>query len=88
MAERLNWESKALCAALIRAGEADPDLWFPPTKGRKHEGTARAINICRECPVWRECRTHADDNDLQGVWGGIVFVRDRTHRRVSGRISP
>ena len=91
MAEAVSdWESDALCADLIRRDEADADWWHPATKGRTHEGTRRAVAVCRRCPVWQECRDYAARQGLTGVWGGIVHVTDKrkpmTHGRRSGRM--
>ena len=74
MAEVGNWERDALCAALVREGKADTEWWFPFTKGSNKPETKRAIKVCQECPVWRECRDFAAKWMLIGVWGGVVRV--------------
>ena len=54
---------------------ADTDLshlFFGKFYGKKPSDNAqRALNICRNCPVIRECRDYADEQELTfGIWGG------------------
>ncbi len=61
------WHKDASCRTLrLKPGEPDP---FFPSKG---EGTAKAKQICRWCPVKDACAQWAADNRVKvGVWGGV-----------------
>ena len=49
-----------------------PELWFADNP----DDVARARELCRECPVRRECLAGAmDRGEEDGVWGGEVFWR-------------
>lgn len=65
----LSWHARAACR------DYDPELWWPTveTGGRPtllvHMKHARAVDICRTCPVLAECR-QAGATEPQGIWGG------------------
>ena len=65
----------------------EPDLWFSDTltqlgAGRPSksvmtgmlDNTIRAIKICHNCPVKRECLVEGmkEENLEHGVWGGVT----------------
>lgn len=66
----MSWEDRALC----RDPAVNDDRWFPEKRG-----AARAIAVCKVCPVRFAClhaaleeerTTHRDD--LAGVRGGLT----------------
>lgn len=65
----------------------EPDLWFSDTLDQLGAGrpsksvatgmvdrTIRAIKICHNCPVQRECLVEGmkEENLEHGVWGGVM----------------
>jgi WhiB family transcriptional regulator, redox-sensing transcriptional regulator len=68
-AERItdgDWTKLALCA-----GRPDRGSWFPDDYSE--EAVARAVAICRVCPVRVDCLTYVITNkQTDGVWGGTT----------------
>jgi WhiB family transcriptional regulator, redox-sensing transcriptional regulator len=65
------WQQFALCRG------HDADLWFPTAT----DDDARAIAICRACPVRLDCLGWAIwYNERYGIWGG-VSARGRQRMR-------
>lgn len=68
------WTDRAACADV-----PDPDIFFPPGKGR-HDLARAAKAICAGCPVKRECLNYAlclgHSLSDYGIWGGLT-PRDR-----------
>lgn len=69
-------------------GTVDPDDWFPvatrPARARSE--AARALALCRVCPVRAACLELSmrlwDDGGRHGVWGGFVAAdRAAAHGR-------
>ncbi|MFF0492586.1 WhiB family transcriptional regulator [Nocardia sp. NPDC004068] len=60
------WEADAICHT------HPPDLWFPNSTGAQRKAdAARAITICRTCPVLRQCADFALATEMRaGIWGG------------------
>jgi hypothetical protein len=55
------WRERSACA------EADPRLFLD---GR---GYRKALRICADCPVWRECLEYALVNAIEdGIWGATT----------------
>ena len=70
-----DWRSQGLCAGM------DPDLFFSPG-ALEHK---MAKEICRRCPVRRECLAYAMDAPVDhGVWGGLTERERRRYRRRAG----
>jgi WhiB family transcriptional regulator, redox-sensing transcriptional regulator len=71
------WIERARCI------DEDPELFFPVgTTGSAIVQTERAIAICLECPVRRECLTWALETAQDaGVWGGLSEEDRREIRR-------
>jgi hypothetical protein len=45
---------------------AEPELWFSTLKA----DVAKAVKICRACPLQAECAQYAKDHDIRwGTWG-------------------
>ena len=65
--EDRTWVTNALCR------NTDPDELFVRGAAQR-----KAANICRNCPVKRECGADALDNKVEyGVWGGLTERRRR-----------
>lgn len=52
--------------------EHDPEDWFPThTRDLNEARTARAVRVCRECPVVRDCLQYAlETGERHAVMGG------------------
>ncbi|RVW06530.1 WhiB family transcriptional regulator [Rhodococcus spongiicola] len=69
-----NWRQQAACREDLGH---DPELWFPDS--RDATSIARAVNVCRTCPVIAECRSFAKDTGQKaGIWAGQLYGTDRT----------
>jgi WhiB family redox-sensing transcriptional regulator len=77
---RPGWFDEAACK-----GE-DPTLWHPDGTDNQR-AAAKAIAICKRCPVRQDCLEHALANDeWLGVWGGTQpSERHRIAARRAGR---
>jgi|ERR1035437_4840750 hypothetical protein len=70
--ERFNPDGRMACSGLGHDG------FYPPNG----ESPKEALTICRGCEVRVECLQHAlDNNERDGVWGGITESRRRKSRR-------
>jgi len=59
------WHKDAACRKYD-----DPDMWFPE-RGDSKLRTARALWICANCPVRKECLDEAlSKNEKHGIRGG------------------
>ena len=71
----------------------DTDIFFPPDDREKRTIRARrerrAKQICRDCPVLPECRSHAfTAAERHGIWGGMSETeRARLGRRYTQRFA-
>lgn len=80
-----SWRARAACQ------NVDPDLFFPVGTGAPALIQAEeAKEICRRCPVRKECLRWAMDDSRQvaGVWGGLrederQSLKRRSRRRVN-----
>jgi WhiB family transcriptional regulator, redox-sensing transcriptional regulator len=69
----MEWRLQAACL-----GHNDPELWHDPDLFQQ----ARAVEVCRQCPVTADCLAYADRHgDSHGVWGGMT-PRERRARAV------
>ena len=78
------WIRDALCG---KPGY-DPDLWFPECSLE----ALKAIRVCRNCPVRRECLSDAlERGDTRGIRGGVSgnrrsrMLRRRNEKAQSSR---
>jgi WhiB family transcriptional regulator, redox-sensing transcriptional regulator len=77
-----DWREAGACLA------ADPDLFFPVAVGSAAgTETSRALRICQDCPVKRQCLEFAmRTGEANGIWGGttpeerIIVLRERNPR--------
>lgn len=79
--------------AIAAAGEVPcqsaPDIYFTdPEQINFYVSTANAVKLCQSCPVIGECLSYAlDNNEREGVWGGMSptmrVKTKRAHRRGS-----
>src|SRR6188768_3121619 len=80
----LTWKNDALCA---EPGHNTND-WFPSGAGA-HKAGRRAVAVCDQCSVQRECLHYAITLNLEGVWGGTTLeerrrlIRQEAKRRLS-----
>lgn len=72
-----DWHHGAACAT------HEPELWWADSD--RPRAQAVAIDICRACPVQRDCLEHAlAVPEREGIWGGLLpYQRKRlaVHRR-------
>lgn len=77
--DALDWMRYAAC-------QGYEDLFFnegDERKGVRRRKEAEAKEVCDSCPVERECRAFAfDDDELYGVWGGLT---ENERHRIVGR---
>jgi WhiB family transcriptional regulator, redox-sensing transcriptional regulator len=64
IAARIDWADDAACRGM------NPD-WWHPERGRRNPNVAKAIAICKACPVIAACRDHAARHERQGIWAGV-----------------
>lgn len=65
-----DWRSYALC------GGMNPDLFF--SEKQRSPDTEKALRICADCPVRRQCLEFAESTASDyGVWGGTTAQRRR-----------
>ena len=78
-----NWQLQGLCRGV------DSSMFFNPDgeRGRaRMQREQRAKEMCRQCPVIQQCRSHAlDVGEPYGVWGGLseserVRIFDKFYR--------
>jgi WhiB family redox-sensing transcriptional regulator len=62
LVKRPEWQQRAACQGV------GSDIFFGTGRG----AAARAMALCRECPVARECRSAALEAGEVGVWGGTT----------------
>lgn len=75
------WKEYAKC----NIQKVKVDLFFPITAA----GVVIACEYCMDCPVKKECKQYAIDNqEMYGVWGGVDFEKEkrdakyaRTHKK-------
>ncbi|HEY0934144.1 MAG TPA: WhiB family transcriptional regulator [Trebonia sp.] len=87
-----DWRAAGACLA------ADPDLFFSVAAGTAVDNeNTRALRICDNCPVKRQCLDFALRNgEVSGIWGGttpderVRVLRARGHRpgRRTGHDAP
>jgi WhiB family transcriptional regulator, redox-sensing transcriptional regulator len=71
----VHWTKLALCA-----GHPERGWWFPEYYCDKD--VARAVAICRACPVRTDCLNFAiTTGQSEGVWGGTTPSERRNLRR-------
>lgn len=61
-----SWFDDAVC-------KDQTELFFPLYNERpkaRHKREAKALTICNQCPVIKQCRQYARDNLEYGIWGG------------------
>lgn len=56
------WESKAACL-----GYPQPEIFHPHARDAV---MAKALAVCKRCPVTVECAQVGQDLMLSGIWGG------------------
>jgi hypothetical protein len=64
-----DWRKEALCL------KRHIDFWFPPMDADVPENYyAVAREVCRRCPVWKDCLNDAMKPPVEawGMWGGLT----------------
>lgn len=78
----LPWMEEARCAE----PDIDPEMFFPVHDGASsdHPQIKAAKQVCRSCPVWRECRAWVleTEGEPYGIAGGLsARERHAVHKR-------
>lgn len=81
-----DWQMRGLCRGV------DSSVFFHPDgeRGRaRSQREMRAKEICRQCPVLAQCRTHAlNVSEPYGIWGGMSETERELHaRRIRRRLA-
>lgn len=58
--------------------------WYADPHVNRHQ-TAKAIQICNDCPVKAECLAYAHANNEHGIWGGVSDEERRRMRSLGRR---
>jgi hypothetical protein len=67
----LEWQRDALCS------QTDPEVFFP----EQLRNGSDAKQICKMCPVKKNCYDYAVGNEEKsGIWGGVDFTIRKTIR--------
>jgi WhiB family redox-sensing transcriptional regulator len=78
-----DWQHRGSCRG------TDTDMFFSPDGERGHARARRehaAKQICQDCPVLTECRTHAvTAAEPYGIWGGLSETDRTRHKLRTGR---
>lgn len=77
-----DWHRDAACR-----DTSTPDDWFPDQPGARSPAGARAMNVCRECPVQQQCAA-AGAGERYGIWGGLTEARRKRQRQARNRATP
>lgn len=82
---------EALGKAIAEAPEippcmiSDPEAWFVNTSQGRSREVVNVKNLCKACPVQKECLSYAIANpELVGIWGGLTS-RERSRLRAKSR---
>src|SRR5205807_7773943 len=79
--ENWDWQVHAACRGM------NSSVFFHPESERgdaRAQREARAIQICRSCPVITQCREHAlSVQEPYGIWGGLG--QEELRRRIAAR---
>lgn len=64
----------------------ETEWWFPKHAQKKEdlENTKRAVAICRECPIRKDCLEYAIIWEAYGIWGGFTEKQRDAIRNASG----
>lgn len=81
------WQDRAACKGM------DPTIFFGPEHTEvvkeKRDREEAAKQVCRTCPVNRECLEHAlDAKEAYGIWGGLTELERKAllRRRASSSV--
>lgn len=73
-----DWRDRAVCR------DKDPELFFPNHQDKAAVDRAKAV--CASCPVREPCgKTALDDDERDGVWGGLDEKERETIRQRRNR---
>lgn len=65
-----DWQMQGACRGMDSTFFFHPEGERGPARARRE---ARAIQVCRSCPVMEQCRRHAlTVHEPYGVWGGLT----------------
>jgi WhiB family redox-sensing transcriptional regulator len=71
--DRTPWRKRALCRG------KPVSIFFSDDRMDR----ARALALCRACPVAGPCAAYATRNGERGVWGGTDILQRQVARRVA-----
>ncbi|MFC9553926.1 WhiB family transcriptional regulator [Rhodococcus sp. NPDC056960] len=78
-----DWQHRGSCRG------TDTEMFFSPDGERGYARAQReraAKQICQDCPVLTECRTHAvTAAEPYGIWGGLSETDRNRHKRRAAR---
>lgn len=61
------WRERAMCIGL------DPEAFYFDNPDRDSDNISTVVEVCRACPVVRECLTYAlERRERFGIWGGAT----------------
>ena len=73
-----SFDGTQLCA------QVDPELFFPNTAGEANRVKKIVKKLCSSCEFQTLCLEYALDNDVLGIWGGMLDserMRIKSQRR-------
>lgn len=75
-----------LFVSKVAACKGQPTEWWFPAHNQQRDGLnmRKAMQLCEECPVVRDCLLHGLRNEPQGIWGGTREVEREVLRRHLG----
>lgn len=85
VADLWDWQYEGLCRSV------NPETFFHPEGERGPARRARddaAKQVCRQCPVLRQCREHAlRVREPYGVWGAMTADEREAYQHGEGTIA-
>jgi WhiB family redox-sensing transcriptional regulator len=61
--------------------QTDPELFFPDNAGEAFKRKSIVKLICGSCEFQTDCLEYALNNDVLGIWGGVLESERRRLRR-------
>lgn len=61
--------------------QTDPDLFFPDNAGEAHKRKQIVKTICSSCDFQAACLEYSLQNEVLGIWGGVLESERRRMKR-------